>query len=189
MELQNDPWKPVRDMKEKIKNPQELNRVIAGALDDAVQLNFRNQQAGLGGPAWEPLKKSTLRSSRRKGRRILQQRGAGGGLLGSITTRYTAEYAEIGTNLVYAPIHQYGGTIEKAARSETFTRKRWTKQKFNKKGELVKKRIGQFKKGTTPGKGLTFRAHTITIPARPYLALTDRNHRRIVSEIAIYIGE
>ncbi|GJQ32625.1 MAG: hypothetical protein HBSAPP04_14640 [Ignavibacteriaceae bacterium] len=188
MELHNDPWKPIRDMKDKIKNPTELNRVIAGGLDDAVQLNFRNQQAGLGGPAWEPLKKSTLRSRRRKNRRILQQRGAGGGLLGSITSRYTGEYAEIGTNLVYAPIHQFGGTIERAARSETFKRKRWTKDKFTKKGELIQKRKGQFRKGTTAGQGFTMKAHTITIPARPYLILTDRNHRNIVTEIAIYIG-
>ncbi len=182
------PYDIFNKMKGKIVDKGAIHRVIAGGLDEAVQRNFRTQSAGLGGEPWAPLAKSTLRNKRRKNRKILQLRGQAGGLLGSITTAWDETYAEIGTYLVYAAIHQYGGVIEHGARTETFKRKRWGKDKFNKKGNLVAKK-GQFQKGTSPGKGFTFKSHSITIPARPYLTLTDRNHRQIVSEIAFYIGE
>lgn len=182
------PFDIFRELRAKITDKGAVHRVIAGALDEAVQKNFRTQTAGLGGQAWAPLAKSTLRNKRRKNRKILQIRGQAGGLLGSITTGWDETYAEIGTNLVYARIHQLGGTIDMGARTETFKRKRWGKDKFNKKGELLVKRKGQFKKGTSPGKGYTYKSHSVTIPARPYLALTDRNHRQIVAELAAYLG-
>lgn len=182
------PYDIFNKLRDKIVDKGAIHRVIAGGLDEAVQKNFRTQTAGMGGQAWAPLAKSTLRNKRRKNRKILQIRGQAGGLLGSITTRYDEAYAEIGTNLAYARIHQLGGSIEMGARSETFKRNRWSKDKYNKKGELLAKRKGQFRKGTKAGQGFSIKAHSINIPARPYLALTDRNHRNIVEEVVAYLG-
>ncbi|MBZ0197257.1 MAG: phage virion morphogenesis protein [Ignavibacteriales bacterium] len=177
----------IKNMKDKTGDLTSLHQLIAGEMDDAVHRNFRREQAGDEGEKWKPLAKSTLQNRKTKRIKILQRRGAGGGLLGSIITTYNKDYAEIGTNLQYAAIHQFGGVINKAAKSETFIRKRWKKDKFNKKGDLIHKK-GQFRRGTSGGKGFTFRAHSIIIPARPYIALTEKNHRIIVSEIARFIG-
>ena len=59
----------------------------------------------------------------------------------------------------YAQIHNQGGTITRAARSETFSRNRYSRGK----------KKGSFKRGTTAGKGFTFKQTTITMPKRQFL--------------------
>jgi len=79
----------------------------------------------------------------------------------------------IGTNKVYAAIHQLGGEISQGARSELFLRNR--------------ARSGKFKKGTKAGRGYTFRDRTIGIPARPFLGLSRADSDEIISRINNYI--
>ncbi|MGB5218562.1 MAG: phage virion morphogenesis protein [Smithella sp.] len=83
----------------------------------------------------------------------------------------------VGTNKVYAAIHQSGGTIDKTARSELFVRNR------SKRGD----KKGKFKKGTTAGRGFTFGAHSIKIPARPFLGLSKANSDEIINIINEYL--
>ena len=60
-----------------------------------------------------------------------------------------------GSDVLYAGVHNWGLTITRHARSETFRRNR--------------SRSGKFKKGTTPGRGLTFKAGSFQMPKRQSL--------------------
>lgn len=65
----------------------------------------------------------------------------------------------IGNDVPYARVHNYGGTITRHARSETFKRNRFTRG-GNK---------GKFKKGTTAGKGFTYKAGAAVMPKRQFM--------------------
>ncbi|PKN10603.1 MAG: hypothetical protein CVU72_00655 [Deltaproteobacteria bacterium HGW-Deltaproteobacteria-7] len=84
----------------------------------------------------------------------------------------------IGTNKVYGAIHQLGGVITQGARSELFQRNRYVRGP-NK---------GSFKKGTTAGRGFTFKDRTINMPARPFLGLSQANSNEIIGIINDYIA-
>lgn len=68
-----------------------------------------------------------------------------------------------GSNLPYAAIHQFGGEIRRAARSEIFKRNRISRGP----------RRGQFKGGTQAGRGMTFKDYVIKMPARPFLYASE----------------
>lgn len=71
----------------------------------------------------------------------------------------------VGSTLPYAAVHNYGGTINRAARSETFTRNR------HKRG--VKK--GLFRRGTVQQQqGFTFKAYSYSMPKRQFLGATPK---------------
>ena len=102
----------------KSSNLRPLMKNIAGILEDSVEENFEQQ----GRPKWERLKKSTIVQRTKKGYypgKILQMRGE---LAASITSYYDDNSAIVGTNKVYAAIHQFGGkagsgkNVEVAAR-------------------------------------------------------------------------
>lgn len=83
-------------------------------------------------------------------------------------------------NIVYAGIHNTGGVIAKRARSETFVRNRY---KTGAKGKMFGG-MGAFKKGTTPGEGLTFKAHLIVMPQRQF-APTEESESPILNNAII----
>ncbi len=79
----------------------------------------------------------------------------------------------------YARIHNEGGVIEQAARSETFVRNRY------KKGPKSKYfgGMGAFRKGTTDGQGLTFKARTINMPQRKFMGHSAVLNKRIILRV------
>lgn len=81
----------------------------------------------------------------------------------------------IGSDVPYAGVHNDGGMINRAARSETFVRNR------HKRGKLGKMfgGMGAFRKGTTPGKGLTFKAYSYNMPRRRFLGMSTKLHKEI----------
>lgn len=136
-------------------------RAIATALLSQTEDNFSAEAGPLG--KWPAVK-----DKKRQGGKILQDTGR---LAASVTPFWSATEAGIGSNAVYAAIHQLGGTIGKAAQS------RMVRHRVNAKGELLRSEA-------LGGKGLVFAkkshkrvaerwfeqgAHTITIPARPYM--------------------
>lgn len=151
-------WRPV------------LRRLGAVAMRQSAQ-KFARQ-----GPGWAPLSPATLARRRGRGARaqILLDTGrlrqsvvsADQGAHGSIYNLQQASL-EIGSNLVYAAIHQFGGVIKQAGgqtRTLSFTRRG--------------KRFGfSSSEGRTRGKRgqvvlqarYTASARAINMPARPYL--------------------
>ena len=90
---------------EKTENLRPLMKNIAGIIADSVEENFEQQ----GRPKWQMLAKSTIENRTKKGYypgKILQMRGE---LAASITSYYDENSAIVGTNKVYAAIHQFGG--------------------------------------------------------------------------------
>jgi phage virion morphogenesis protein len=137
-------------------------RSIGQTLVAATDLAFRSQKDPWG-QAWKPLAASTLRG-RRKGKgsgsdKILRDTGR---LSNSITYRAERASVQVGTNVIYAAIHQFGGSIDVAARNATvyFRQNKRTGEEGNR---FVRKSKSNFAQDVTIG------AHKITIPARPFL--------------------
>lgn len=89
-------------------------RKVAGIMHNAVEDNFEEE----GRPKWPSLAASTIKQRSKQGNwpgKILQRRG---NLARSITRHSDATSAMVGTNTVYAAIHNFGGQAGKGHRSE-----------------------------------------------------------------------
>lgn len=142
----------------RMEHREPLMREIAAAMGDAVEENFANE----GRPAW--MGWSPAYAKKRAGGKILQKSGR---LASSIVQNSDNESATVGTNVVYARIHQEGGTIKRKARNQALHFRQ------NKRGEVgnrfVKKSRANFIQTVAVG------AHTITMPARPFLHLAEQD--------------
>lgn len=90
---------------QRLTNLSPLMREISEDMIDAVKENFEKE----GRPKWKPLAKSTIAERRRLGYwpgKILQRSGM---LLRSIFKKYDNTSAVVGTNKIYAAVHQFGG--------------------------------------------------------------------------------
>src|SRR5690606_18034887 len=79
----------------------------------------------------------------------------------------------VGSDVPYAAVHNNGEIINRAARSETFVRNR------NSRG--INK--GRFRRGTTTGKGFTFKAYSTTMPRRQFLGAHPKLKQHLESVI------
>ena len=151
-----------------LAKPRPLFKAIAGLLESETELNFAAQ----GRPNWVPLAKATVkaRQKRNGGGSVLMMLQDRGILAASVTSGHGDDYATIGANTPYAAAQQLGATIQKPER-ETKVRLR-----EDAKGNLVRQaadeRLAVFAKKThkrARETTATIGAHTIKIPARPYL--------------------
>ena len=158
----------------------QLTQQISKAMYDST-MNVFDQE----GPGWTPLKQRTIKQRLSQGfgeGPILNRKRGRLGLKGGIIEASSGTKAIVGvrSGIPYARIHQLGGTINFAARSETFKRTKHTK-------DTKKYKKGQFKKLPKDfgfrelGKGLSFKAFSITIPARQYLIFTQQLKDEILS--------
>lgn len=150
-------------------------REIAATLEAATQLRFKEGVAPTGAP-WLPLSAVTratrAKRSRSKGAAAVARALAGpmqplldtGRLRGSITSRYSAKQAVVGTNLVYAPIHQFGFRGPQA----------------------VKPHARRSRKGGTHQVG----GHTrnMNVPARPYFGLSAADRAEVLDILREHIA-
>ncbi|MDR2030768.1 MAG: phage virion morphogenesis protein [Azoarcus sp.] len=92
----------------RVSDARPLMRAIAGILEAETEKNFADE----GRPHWAPLAKSTekARMRRNNGSSVLKILQDSGRLAASISTDYGPDHAKIGSNVVYAAIHQFGGT-------------------------------------------------------------------------------
>lgn len=142
-------------------------REIAQMLEETTRLNFRNQ----GRPRWLPLADSTKkeRLSRNKGSSVLMILQDSGMLASSITPNYGPDYAEVGTNKVYAAAQHLGATINHPAGQRT------VRLATRKDGSLSRQRgnpnLARFAARGKPARESTHasKAYTVNIPPRPYL--------------------
>jgi phage virion morphogenesis protein len=151
----------------RIENNAPGMQRVANVMLDAVEQNFAEE----GRPKWADLAPSTKRQRAAKGRWpgfILQQTGR---LASSVTTDSGNGYAAVGTNVEYAAIQQFGGTIRQYAQTRFVN--------FDSK-------TGRFARGgkANISQAVTYGEREINIPARPFLALADGD----LEEIAIELG-
>ena len=109
-----------------------------------------------------------------------------GRLRSSITVSRSIKRGEfkffIGTNVEYARIHEYGGTIHRNPRSSLYVQNRYTRGS----------KKGAFKRGATRGRGFTYQGYDINIPARPFLRPSienEGNQKRIIDLITKSVSE
>jgi len=101
--------KKLEKMVELAVDRRKIMRIIAGLMKHAVEENFEKE----GRPKWPPLSPVTIKARQMKGYwpgKILQQTG---GLASSISSYSDNDKAVVGTNVVYAAIHQFGGKAGK----------------------------------------------------------------------------
>lgn len=128
---------------------------IAGIMHSEVEDNFESQ----GRPKWTGYKYPMEGS-----RQLLKKDGK---LVGSITPHHDATSAGVGTNVPYAPIHQFGGKT----RAHTIRARRKKALAFN----------GRFAKSVNhPGSD---------IPARPFLMLTPAGQEEISQAVQEYFAK
>lgn len=142
----------------RMADPSPVMLAISEALKDQVAENFATQSGPLG--KWPPLK------YKRKGRgtnpQLLQHSGR---LRDSVQPTHTRNTAVIGTNVVYAAIHQFGGTINMPARSQLSYFKQ---DKRGSVGRLfVRKDASNYAQWHTRG------ASSIDMPPRPFLPFAN----------------
>lgn len=152
------------------RHPGELMATFAALMLSSTQRRFQRQQDPEG-IAWKPLSPRTAK--RRIGRRV---RGTANilrvstRLYQSLTTNSDDTSAEVGTNLVYAGPHQFGGEIQHWARSQRLSLKRIRgRYRFTRHGT----------KGAEERK-VTIGEHVVAIPARPYLGFSDQDERAMI---------
>jgi phage virion morphogenesis protein len=103
-------------------------------------------------PLYEPLK---------RGPGILRESAMRGGLQGSITSDVAGRTVVVGSNKIYAAVHQFGATIRPRNAPALVFRLAT--------GQMIKT-----KRGSRPETQLVF-TQSVTIPARPYLGLSSRD--------------
>lgn len=151
-----DVEKSLGELINRLEHREPLMRELAAAMSDAVEENFARE----GRPAWMGWKSNSYWAKRRGGK-ILQKSGR---LAKSITQVSSNDEAMVGTNVKYARIHQEGGEISIASRSQ---RAYYRQHKDGSVGKrFVKKSRSNFSQWHTIG------AYKITMPARPFLHLT-----------------
>jgi len=169
--------KALAGISSRMSHPAPVMRVIAGLLEDRVAENFATESGPLGRwPAIKPPKNKA-----RTNPKILQDTAR---LKSSITSRHGDNTAEIGTNAVYAAIHQFGGEINIPARSQ---QSYFKQDRRGSVGRLfVRKSASNFAQWHTRG------TQIIEMPARPFLPfangqLQDGLERDILSDLASFI--
>jgi len=135
-----------------LKNPTPVLRAIGTGLIEGTHQRFE-RAVSPEGTGWAAL--SSGYATIKKGPGILRGSAMRGGLMGSITMQAGSDHVAVGTNKVYAAIHQFGGTI---------TAK-------NPKGLFF-----------FTGDGAA-RPKSVTLPARPYLGISSEDEEATLDVI------
>lgn len=135
-----------------VSDTTPIMRAIGTGLVTSTQ-DRMDDGVGPDGSAWAPL--NPVYAAGKKGPGILRERGMRGGLQSSITYRAGRDQVAVGSNKIYAAIHQHGGVITPKG-----------------SGRLV------FRLGNR-----VVHARSVTIPARPYLGVSSDDREMIVDVV------
>jgi phage virion morphogenesis protein len=129
-----------------MRRPEPVMNVIGEAMEFST---IERQRRGVApdGTAWPSL--SPGYAAAKRGAETLRETGR---LMGSLSRRVRGNQVVVGTNVIYAAIHQFGGTIRP------------------KKGKRLAFRLGK----------LSVFARSVSIPARPFLGISADDRAEIV---------
>lgn len=168
-----------RNLKPALKN-------IGEAMVTVTKGRFETS-TGPDGKLWAPLSKARAKEKRKKG---LPEKPliAHGHLRGGIAYQLTGDGVAWGSNLVYAAIHQFGGRIDIAARSQKVA---WTVKKVaDQSWSDGYRHVWQFAKRAKANfeRWITIGAHAIRIPARPFLGVAQTDRVLITEIVDDFLG-
>lgn len=153
---------------ERMDNRQPFFSAVGQLLEDAARRRIIETKQGPDGRAWTPLRPRTIKAREKRGQTPIEilrsnsKRKSGSPLVGSIGFDATAEEVRVGATPDYAAIHQLGGTINKAAGTRWMAGRRFARRA-----------------DAPDGRDVAMKAHTITIPARPYLGVSKEDEEDI----------
>lgn len=145
--------------------------IIAKTAVEYYKESFRTK--GFDGKPWPALSK---RYKPKRGSMMVRSSKLMNSIRDTQTTPERVVISAGNSQIPYARIHNEGGQIQRAARSEIFVRNRHTRGKKAK----AFGGMGLYKKGTTAGKGLTFKAYTVRIPQRQFMGHALALNKRII---------
>ena len=126
---------------------QPLMQSLAAELESQARRRISSEKAAPDGTAW-PAWSDAYAATRHGGQSLLEARG---GLLDSIVSEADADSAEAGSNLIYAPLHQEGGTSDMAPGPAAVPAREWLGISPENEAELqavidlwVEGRLGEF---------------------------------------------
>ncbi|MCE7915418.1 MAG: phage virion morphogenesis protein [Nitrosomonas sp. PRO4] len=135
------------------QSPREVMRDIATYGENSTRDRFKTG-TDPDGNAWKP----SLRVQEKGGKTLIDSNR----LLSSITSQSGNDFAEWGTNVIYAAIHQVGGEIRpKAAKSLFFK----------------------------VADGTARRVKKVTIPARPFLGINAEDEENILDIVNQHLAD
>jgi len=153
----------LREISSRVSNLSPILRAIGDRVVEQTKRRFESQGPAPDGTPWAPLKPATLAAKKHK--KILTETGH---LRDSIRYRLLGQNAvAVGTNRVYAAIHQLGGRTP----ARTIL--------------PVRKKALYWPGAAHPVKSV--RHPGSLIPARPFLGLSDRDSREIIDIMNEYI--
>ena len=145
---------------------------VQAALVTEVRLGFRAQKSPYGKP-WDPLKKRRGRNA--DNGKILRDTGR---LANSITGGYSGSEVRVGTNVEYAPYHQFGTNGHRASGRS---------QAVDARGKFTNKTKG--KRKAVSARDLVFKAGNGAIPPREFLPTRDLPSAYLVeiSDVIVFV--
>lgn len=156
-------------------NMKLVYKDIGEYLEQSTKARF-DAEVDPDGRPWEPLAQATLK--RKRANTILQEKGY---LKGLIRYKETSDKLLVGSDRVYAAIHQFGGKVDMPARSQQVYFKR------NRDGSVgnrfTSKRRSDF------AQWASMAAYSIEIPARPFLGLSLADRAKILSILLKHIEQ
>ncbi len=169
----------VREMLARQTHPDDdpLSHRIGEYLLRSTQDRFKSQTAP-DGSAWKPLTPRYLKRKKYNQDKILTLRG---NLRKYIQFQPLDEKTvEVGSNSKYAAIHQFGGEINQPSRPATV--------RYRSKAGKVLFAGKKHSKGVTE-RNVTIPAHTVTMPARPFLGISAADDQEIRDIIRDWVVE
>ena len=155
-------------------------RATAEFLLNRTEESFAREAAPDGTP-WKPLAPSTQRERQRLGKDgpILQRDR---NLLNSLDSSYDGRSAAVGTNLIYARIHQFGGEIQQSGRQQVLA--------FAARGGRFASRASTRRRraGAVRVSFAEISARTISIPARPFLGAAPGDENALLDIVERHLA-
>lgn len=164
-----------------------LMQALSEIMVDASARAFQDNADPTTGAPWKPLSASRQRQRANKGRSIANMLQDSGLLVESIARPsgqgavrdIGPDHALVGTSIPYAAAHQFGATIQREASPMTVRLRKW-------KGriEFAKAKHKRVRIVDTVRK-----AHTVTIPARPFIGVGPTDIEDMLETIARHLQE
>ncbi|MBJ3783413.1 phage virion morphogenesis protein [Devosia sediminis] len=165
-------------------NPEGAYHAIGAHFVFSTQRNIE-QETAPDGQKWRPLSPRTAakrigrgRAARRRGYNHILRVTAR--LYQSISYGVVPSGVEWGSNLVYARIHQLGGTIDMKPRTGTVSMRN------------IRKRGNRFVRAGSKGaesRVVQIRGHQVRIPARPFLGISAYDRQAIPEIVADHLRQ
>jgi phage virion morphogenesis protein len=150
----------IQEVADRLENPQKMLSEIGLVMLSSIKRNF--QEGGRPVP-WKP----SARAIAQHGQTLVDTRR----LEKSINMRVYENRVWVGTNLIYAAIHHFGGTIDKTVQVKGYTR-------IYKKSDMKIKSNGKWYYPISHVASHSRHINT-TIPERPYMMLQDEDWETI----------